>query len=251
MQILILGGTGEARELATVLVGAGHDVVTSLAGRVSAPALPVGKVRQGGFGGVEGLHRHLVDARVDAVVDATHPFAETITANAAAACDLAGIALVRLQRPGWEQHPRARTFTWVDDAQGARTAAEAHGIRPFVTTGRQGLRTFERWDDRHVLVRVVDPPDWPVPASWEVLRSRGPYTYAAERELMETRRVDVLLTKDSGGPMTEAKLDAAGDLGVPVVVIRRPAPPPGVDLVESVAAAAAAVSRGGPDHERG
>lgn len=241
MRILILGGTGEARDLAARLVGAGHDVVTSLAGRVSAPVLPVGGVREGGFGGVEGLRRHLAEGAVEVVVDATHPFAETITANAAAACRLAGLPLVRLQRPGWDRHPAAETFVWVDTAEGARTAAEARGIRPFVTTGRQGLAAFASWDDRYVLARVVDPPDWAVPDSWEVLRSRGPYTYAAERDLMAMRRIDVLLTKDSGGPMTEAKLAAATDLGASVVVIRRPPPPPGVPLVETVSDAVNAV----------
>lgn len=235
MRVLILGGTGEARALAAALVERGLDVVSSLAGRVSAPALPVGTVRVGGFGGVDGLAEHLVTEGFDRVVDATHPFAQQITANAVAATARVGVPLVRLQRPGWAHHPFADTFTWVDDVDAARTAAEGLGQRPFLTTGRQQLESFATWDDRYVLARVVDPPDWDVPPRWEVLRARGPYPYAAERELLESRRIDVLLTKDSGGSLTEAKLAAAHDVGVPVVVVRRPAVPTCVLVVESVA----------------
>ncbi|MGO4597026.1 cobalt-precorrin-6A reductase [Terrabacter sp. 2RAF25] len=234
MRVLILGGTGEARALAAALVGRGVDVVSSLAGRVSAPALPVGAVRVGGFGGVDGLAEHLVTEGFDHVVDATHPFAQQITANAVAATARVGVPLVRLQRPGWAHHPVADTFTWVDDVDAARTAAQGLGQRPFLTTGRQQLESFATWTDRYVLARVVDPPDWDVPPTWEVLRARGPYPYAAERELLESRRIDVLLTKDSGGSLTEAKLAAAHDVGVPVVVVRRPAVPTGVLVVESV-----------------
>ena len=234
MHVLVLGGTREARDLAARLVERGDSVVSSLAGRVSAPALPVGEVRTGGFGGVEGLADHLGDRRYDVVVDATHPFAAQITGNAVAACARAGVPLVRLQRPGWTRHPLAGEFTWVDDVESARVAAEGLGVRPFLTTGRQQLDTFAVWDDRYVLARVVDPPDWDVPASWEVLRARGPYPYAAERDLLESRAVDVLLTKDSGGALTEAKLGAAHDLGVPVVVVRRPPVPEGARVVETV-----------------
>ena len=166
-------------------------------------------------------------AATTCVVDATHPFAAQITGNAVAACARAGVPLVRLQRPGWTRHPLAGEFTWVDDVESARVAAEGLGVRPFLTTGRQQLDTFAVWDDRYVLARVVDPPDWDVPAGWEVLRARGPYPYAAERDLLESRAVDVLLTKDSGGALTEAKLGAAHDLGVPVVVVRRPPVPTG------------------------
>lgn len=233
MRVLVLGGTGEARDLASRLVGRGDDVVSSLAGRVSAPALPVGEVRTGGFGGVDGLAAYL-DGSFDHVVDATHPFAARITDHAVRACRQVGVPLVRLQRPGWSRHPLASAFTWVDDVEAARVAAEELGVRPFLTTGRQQLEAFAAWDDRYVLARVVDPPDWDVPASWEVLRARGPYPYAAERELLESRRVDILLTKDSGGALTEAKLTAAHDLDVPVVVVRRPPVPEGVPVVESV-----------------
>ena len=235
--ILVLGGTGEARHLATTLVERGDRVVTSLAGRVSKPAMPVGEVRTGGFGGVQGLVAHLERHRYDAVVDATHPFADTISGNAAAACVTAGVPLVRLQRPGWSHHPLADHFAWAEDLHTARRIAEGLGARPFLTTGRQQLDLFACWDDRYVLARVVDPPDWAVPATWEILRGRGPYTYDAEHDLMVSRRVDVLLTKDSGGALTEAKLRAAHDLDLPVVVVRRPPVVEGVPVVDSVDAA--------------
>ncbi|OFE17847.1 precorrin-6A reductase [Humibacillus sp. DSM 29435] len=235
-RVLVLGGTGEARSLAAVLVGEGWSVVSSLAGRVSAPALPVGELRTGGFGGVEGLMVYLAAEPIAAVVDATHPFAANITAHAAQAATASGVPLLRLQRPGWSTHELASTFHWVDSVGEARVAAEPHR-RPFLTTGRQQLHEFAGWHDRYVLARVVDPPDWVVPATWEVLRARGPYTHAAELDLMSSRAIDVLVTKDSGGPLTEAKLRAATDLDVAVVVVRRPALPTGLVVVDTVGAA--------------
>ncbi len=235
-RVLVLGGTGEARSLAALLVGEGRSVVSSLAGRVSSPALPAGEVRTGGFGGVDGLASYLAAEGIRAVVDATHPFAANITLHAAQAAAASGVPLLRLQRPGWSAHELAPTFHWVDSMGAARAAAERHR-RPFLTTGRQQLGEFAAWHDRYVLARVVDPPDWQVPTAWEVLRARGPYTYASERELMQNRRVDVLLTKDSGGALTEAKLRAASDLDVDVIVVRRPALPEGLPVVDTVEAA--------------
>ena len=232
--VLVIGGTAEARALAAELHARGHDVRTSLAGRVSDPALPVGEVRIGGFGGVDGLARHLRDAEYDVVVDATHPFAAQMSAHASAACEIAGVPLLRLQRPGWSQHPEAGRWHWADDIDLARAAAEGLGRRAFLTTGRQTLGAFSTWTDRYALVRLVESPDWTVPVSWEVVRSRGPYLVDGERELMRSRGIDVFVTKDSGGSMTEAKLDAAGELGVPVVVVRRPPVAGGVTCVESV-----------------
>jgi precorrin-6A/cobalt-precorrin-6A reductase len=237
MRVLLLGGTGEARALAAALVAEGVDVESSLAGRVSRPALPVGPVRTGGFGGVAGLVAYLGAHGFDAVVDATHPFAAGISDNATSACRATGVPLLRLQRTGWAARPGADAYTWVDTVAAARDAAESLGTRPFVTTGRQQLDVFARWDDRPVLARVVDPPEWQVPATWEVLLARGPFTVEAESRLMTSRRVDVLLTKDSGGPLTEAKLDAAASLHVPVVVVRRPRVPDGVVVVDDVEAA--------------
>jgi precorrin-6A/cobalt-precorrin-6A reductase len=218
VRVLVLGGTAEARALASALVAEGHEVTSSLAGRVSDPALPVGEVRVGGFAGVEGLRA--AASAYDAVVDATHPFAATISAHAAQACPV----LVRLQRPGW-----SGDFVWVDSHGSAAAALTGHD-NPFLTVGRQGLAPFLRLP--RAVARVVEPTA--VPDGWTLLRSRGPYTYAGELALMREHRVDVLVTKDSGGDHTRPKLDAAAALSIPVVVVRRPPPPAGVPLVSDV-----------------
>ncbi|GGM92448.1 precorrin-6A reductase [Lentzea pudingi] len=223
--ILILGGTGEARELASRV-----PAVSSLAGRVSNPALPVGGVRIGGFGGVDGLAQWLRDNDVSAVVDATHPFARQITANAFEACERVGVPLLILRRPGFAPQPG---WHWVDSV--ADAARELTGERVFLTTGRQDLAEFAacpQW----FLARMVEPPEPPMPQRIEVLLSRGPFTVDGELELMRSREVDVLVTKDSGGSMTSAKLEAARRIGVPVVIVRRPPLPP-ADVVADVDAA--------------
>lgn len=235
MTVLILGGTGEARSLAAALDDTHIAFESSLAGRVRNPRLPVGPVRIGGFGGAEGLARYLTERDIRAVVDAAHPFAAGISANAAAACAAAHVLLVRLQRPGW--HDEHRRWTWVDDHDGAARAA-ATGRRIFLSTGRQTLGRFVGPLDAHdVLVRVVDPPTIEVPQAWSVLLGRGPYTASDERKLLLDHRIDTLVTKDSGGSLTRGKLDAADELGVRVIVVRRPPAPRGVATVESVAAA--------------
>lgn len=227
-RILILGGTSEARDLAARLVETGHDVTSSLAGRVAEPRLPVGKVRIGGFGGVEGLRAALVDH--DLVVDATHPFAQGMTANAAAACT--EIPLLRLARPGWQPDPawhRAETHE-----QAAALSANL-GSRPFITVGRQELaRFFPALGTQEALARVVQQPDDAIPGPWTVILSRGPYVLAEELALMRHHRTDVLITKDSGGSFTWPKMQAAELLDIPVVVVRRPSDPEGVPSVSRV-----------------
>lgn len=237
MTVVILGGTAEARQLAAALVADSVDVVSSLAGRVGSPSLPSGRVRLGGFGGVNGLAEYLLDQRTMALVDATHPFAATISRNAVQAASLTDTPLVRLERPGWGKHPRAESWTWVPDTAAASAAADL-ARRPFLTTGRQTLTSFASWADRDVLIRLVDPPMTPLPARWTVILSRGPYSYCGERQILSEHAIDVLLTKDSGGAHTVAKLDAAGDLGIPVVIIARPELPP-VRMLRTVAEAAA------------
>jgi precorrin-6A/cobalt-precorrin-6A reductase len=235
--ILILGGTAEARQLAAVLVADGIEVISSLAGRVNAPRLPPGRVRVGRFGGVEGLADYLRRLHPSALVDATHPFAATISQNAQQSATLTGTPLIRLERPGWREHACSGSWTWVADAAAARAAAEA-ALRPFLTTGRQSLPDFLPWADRDVLIRLVDPPTEPLPQRWILIMSRGPYSYAGERQILTERAVDALITKDSGGAHTVAKLDAAGDLGIPVVIISRPKRTP-VAQVETVSEAVA------------
>ena len=237
MTIVILGGTAEARQLASILVADGLDVVSSLAGRVRRPNLPPGRVRIGGFGGVDGLAEYLQLQPAAALVDATHPFAATISENAVQAASRTGTPLIRLERPGWTDHPRASSWIWVRDAAAARAVADS-ARRPFLTTGRQSLTEFGPWADRDVLVRLVDPPAKPLPERWTVIMSRGPYSYSDERQILSEYAINVLLSKDSGGAHTVAKLDAAGDLGIPVVIIARPDHPP-VRVLSTVAEVAA------------
>jgi precorrin-6A/cobalt-precorrin-6A reductase len=242
VRILILGGTGEARELAGELTGAGVDVLSSLAGRVGQPRLPEGPVRIGGFGGADGLAAFLREEGITAVVDATHPFAANITVNAAQASRRTGVPLLVLRRPEW---PADSSWHLVPDIVAAAAAVRAWpGDSVFLTSGRRDLGAFAA-DGRHrFLVRAVDPPDGPVPAGMTLILDRGPYTVEGESALMREHGVGLLVTKNSGGPMTAAKLAAARDLGVQVVMVRRPPLPAMVSTVTTVGEAARWVSQG-------
>lgn len=230
MRVLVLGGTAEGRELAARL----HpqtDVISSLAGRVPDPALPVGPVRIGGFGGVEGLRQWLRDNDITAVVDATHPFAATITANAAAACAELALPHRVLSRPAWD--PGEAILVGSDREAADMVAARGYS-RVFLTTGRSGSAAF-RDSDAWFLIRVVTAPEpGNLPADHELLRSRGPYRFEDEYRLMRHHRIDVVVTKNSGGDLTRAKIDVAQDLAVDVVMIDRPPLPAGVTVVGSV-----------------
>lgn len=233
--ILILGGTTEARELAAALTAhPGVRVTTSLAGRVSRPGAVEGEVRIGGFGGAEGLADWLRSEQVDAVVDATHPFAESITANAAQAATATGVPAVVLRRPGWRPDP-ADNWHEVASLDEAAALLPSLGHRVFLTTGRLGLAAFAHLTDLRFLVRSVDPPEPPMPPHTEVLLARGPFTVTDETALLHEHRIDVLVTKDSGGAATSAKLTAARRLTLPVVVVRRPPLPAGTEAVPDVA----------------
>lgn len=234
MRVLLLGGTAEGRALATAL----HprvDIVSSLAGRVPDPALPVGSVRVGGFGGVDGLRAWLRDERIDAVVDATHPFAATITAHAAHACAELGVPHLVLARPPWD--PGSATVV-ASDVEAAEQVARQRYSRVFLTTGRSGTGAFlgsEAW----FLIRAVTAPDATrLPRHHELLLSRGPYDYSDELELLTAHRIDALVTKNSGGDMTRGKLDAAAALGIPVLMVARPPLPDGVATAGTVPEAA-------------
>ena len=234
MRILLLGGTSEARALAAEL----HpdiEVVSSLAGRVPDPALPVGEVRIGGFGGAPGLRNWLRSADVQAVVDATHPYAAKITGTAAAVCDDLALPHLVLARPAW---PPGDAIVVDSDTEAAETVARKGFSRVFLTTGRSGVAAFADVD-AWFLIRAVTPPDpQDLPPRNDVVLSRGPYHYDDELALLRRHGIEALVTKNSGGPMTRPKLDAAAALGVAVVMVDRPPLPAGVRTVSSVDEAA-------------
>ncbi|MEU6868880.1 cobalt-precorrin-6A reductase [Streptomyces sp. NPDC046876] len=247
LHVLILGGTTEARRLAEALAagpdggGSGpgcgpYRVTTSLAGRVASPVLPPGETRIGGFGGPEGLAAWISAHGVTHLVDATHPFAERMSFNAARAAVVSGVPLLALRRPGWAPGP-ADDWTFAADLGEAAALLPGLGRRVFLTTGRTGLHAFAHLAEPWFLVRSVDPPAAPAPPRLEVLLARGPFTLDDERELLARHRIDLLVTKDSGGSATAPKLAAAREAGIPVLVVNRPPVPAGVPLAESVPAA--------------
>ncbi|MER7055560.1 cobalt-precorrin-6A reductase [Streptomyces sp. NPDC000351] len=234
--VLILGGTAEARRLAADLAARpGVRVTTSLAGRVTRPGSLAGEVRTGGFGGPEGLAGWLREQHVDALVDATHPFAATITANAVDAAAATGTPAVLLRRPGWQAGPGDRWYP-ADSLTEAADRLPGLGRRVFLTTGRLGLAAFAHLSGLHFVARSVEPPEPPLPPDTRVLLARGPFTVADETALLRDHRIDVLVTKDSGGAATAAKLTAARELALPVLVVRRPPLPRGADVVSDVPA---------------
>jgi precorrin-6A/cobalt-precorrin-6A reductase len=198
---------------------------------VPDPALPVGEVRIGGFGGVEGMRRWLVESKVDAVVDATHPFAATITANAAVVCGELGLPHLVLARPAW---PRGDAIGVGSDAEAAKTVAAERYSRVFLTTGRSGTAAFADVDAWFLIRAVTAPDPDTLPRHHELVLSRGPYHYDDELALLREHRIDALVTKNSGGQMTRPKLEAAAALGVAVVMVDRPRLPGGVTSVSTV-----------------
>ena len=236
-RVLLLGGTREAVELARALANhPGLRVITSLAGRTRNPAPLPGEVRTGGFGGAVGLARYLEEQAIDLLVDATHPFAATMAGNAAAACAEAKVPRLKLSRPAW-QPLEGDTWIEVASAPEAATALPSLGTHVFLTTGRQDLKAFEYLQDIWFLVRLIEPPEQPPPLTChEVILGRGPFVEADEAALLRARRIDALVTKNSGGELTYAKLAAARTLGLPVVMIRRPEPPEGKTVYEARAA---------------
>ena len=239
MKILILGGTAEAAGLARALA---EDLrvaaITSLAGRTRAPAVVPGELRVGGFGGPEALAGYLTDNAIDLVVDATHPFAAQISRNAAQACDAAGVPRLLLARPPWTALPGD---DWRPAADTAAAAAALPGLgrRAFLAIGRQELAAFAGLNDCWFLVRLVEAPEAPPPlADYRLVLGRGPFAVEEEIELLRDHRIHVVVSKNSGGAGASAKIAAARERALPVVMIERP-PAPESEIAESVGAALA------------
>jgi precorrin-6A/cobalt-precorrin-6A reductase len=223
MKILILGGTEEARMLAGKLAGMGHEVVSSLAGRTRDPILPDGgTVRSGGFGGVDGLAAYLKVEAFDRMIDATHPYAAEMSWHAAEASERTGIPIVRFTRKPWPE-PHYAFWRHVPDTEAAATVLPS-GARAFLTIGSTGLEPFYRRTDCTFLIRSIETPDRLPPNCWSI-RSRPPYIVPSETELMKAERITHLVTKNSGGQQTEAKLKAATNAGATTIMIDRPALP--------------------------
>lgn len=227
-RVLLLGGTAEARRLAEHLSArADVDLTVTLAGRTSDPAPSAGTRRIGGFGGAGGLARYLEDRAVSLVIDASHPFADGISGNAAQACAVTGVACLRLERPGWLAGEGDR---WVRVADTDAAAAwPAPGCRIWLTIGRQDLAPFAARDDLALIVRSIEPPEIALPPGSVSIHARPPFTLAEELNLIDTHRVGLVVTKDAGGDETVAKLEAARRRRLTVVMIERPAGRPAAD----------------------
>jgi precorrin-6A/cobalt-precorrin-6A reductase len=238
-RLLILGGTVEAAALAHAALarfGDAIDVTSSLAGRTERPNPLPGRLRIGGFGGPAGLAAYLTEHEFDRLIDATHPFAAQISTAARLACEAAGVARLMLLRPPWRRHPRDRWIE-VDDMEAAAAIGGQIGRHAFLTVGAGEIACFAGVDEVHFLVRLVDPPRRPLPLRCcRVIVGRGPFSLAEERRRLEDDAIDVLVCKASGGAATEAKIGAARELGLPVIMVRRPPREPG-DAVETIAAA--------------
>ncbi|MEM1370709.1 MAG: cobalt-precorrin-6A reductase [Pseudomonadota bacterium] len=227
MRILLLGGSSEASALARELAKLSIETVFSYAGRTAEPIAQPVPVRIGGFGGVAGLRAYLAKHRIDRVVDATHPFAAGMSRNAVNACSAAGVALLALERPPWSQQPGDR-WRSVPDNAAAAVDLPTTPARIFLAIGRQGLSEFAHRSEHHYLLRVVDPwpHDRPPPfQSCTIIVSRGPFSRQTDATLMQTHGINWVVSKNAGGPMAGAKIEAARELGLPVTMIARPTIP--------------------------
>jgi precorrin-6A/cobalt-precorrin-6A reductase len=250
-KILILGGTSEARQLAGRLADRpGLAVTLSLAGRTAAPLAQPVAVRVGGFGGAEGLAAYLQAERIDLLIDATHPYAAGISANAAAAAVATGVRLLALRRPPWTQIPGDR---WIEvaDAPAAVAALGPSPRRIFLALGRQEIAAFAAAPQHHYLVRSVDPVDPPLPVPHaDYVLGRGPFSEDGDRALLIHHGIERVVAKNSGGSATYGKIAVARALALPVILLRRP-PLPAVPEVASVEAALAAIAHAIPPADRG
>ncbi|EPH03794.1 precorrin-6x reductase [Propionibacterium sp. oral taxon 192 str. F0372] len=237
VRILLLGGTADSRHIADELTARGHEVLVSMAGRTAAARASAARV--GGFGGPEGLAAHLTEEHTGAVVDATHPFADRMHHNAAAGCAAAKVPLIRFERPGWRTHRFAEEWVWVGSHAAAAGAAAGHPGTKLLTVGRQPLSHY--LELHPVVARIAEADATTYPPDWQILEARGPFGLDDELDLLSSTNASVLVTKDSGGDSTAAKLDAAHQLQIPVVMVARPAPPAGVVTATSIAEVLAAL----------
>lgn len=251
LRVLILGGTADANRLAQAVANDPRiDAVLSYAGRTENPTLPPIAWRLGGFGGVAGLVDYLRAENIVRVVDATHSFAAQMSAHAVAACAVAGVPLLALERPPWQRMPGDHWIE-VDDL---KAAAEALGTAPrrvFLGIGRLHLKTFAAHSQHAYLVRLVDPPRAPLPLPGaEVIVARGPFDRAGDRAMLTNYRADIIVAKNAGGDFTSAKIEAARDLALPVVMVRRPFIP-AREKVDTVAEVLRWLGHGKTPTERG
>jgi precorrin-6A/cobalt-precorrin-6A reductase len=250
-RLLILGGTGEAAALAHGALhrfGEGLQVTTALAGRTRHPGPIAGDVRIGGFGGAAGLAAYLVEQQIDRLIDATHPFASEISRSARLAADRTGVPRLLLRRPPWRRHPLDRWIE-VDSIAAAAALVGRVGRRAWLTIGAGGLDLFGGIRGVHFLVRLIDRPLEALPLpSHEVELGRGPFNVVGERQLLVRHNIDVLVCKASGGAATAAKLVAARELGLPVIMVRRPPaePGPSADSVDAALDWLGGVERSAP-----
>jgi precorrin-6A/cobalt-precorrin-6A reductase len=229
--VLILGGTEQARALAASLdSNPNFEVVYSLAGVTGNPTLGAGTVRRGGFGGAAGLARFMTDQSINTLVDATHPFAATMTGNALKACAMTGIRHVIFSRPAWTASNEDEWIS-VPDVSTAADQFLFHGQRGFLTIGSRELEPFVRLASGWFLVRTIERPQAELSSErFCITQARGPFNLDAEIVLLKEHKIDCVVTKNSGGDATRAKLDAARELGLPVLVCERPALPGGLTL---------------------
>ncbi len=223
-RILLLGGTAEARGLATALIKAGHAVVTSLAGVTQNPRLPDGELRVGGFGGEAGLYDYLLSGNFEAVVDATHPFATKISRHGSAAAARLGISYLRFERKPWVPTPGDQ---WIEvSTTEEAVAALPKSARVLLTIGRKEIAPFIARADLSGVLRMIEAPPVAPPSQWKLVLTRPPFSSEQETVLLTDAKITHLVTKNAGGGQTEAKLLAARELDLTVVMIGRPQKPP-------------------------
>lgn len=218
--ILILGGTAEAARLAARLVAQGYRVISSLAGRTRNPQSPDGEVRIGGFGGARGLTGYIARENVALLIDATHPFATQISDNALVAVASTQVPFVRLERPAWHKRPGDR-WTSVTSMEEAVSAIPARA-RVLLALGRQHIAPFSRRGDVHFVVRMIDPPETPLDLIDFELELSKPGNVEEETDFLTMKRLTHIVCRNSGGSASYAKIKAARDLGLPVIMIDRP-----------------------------